>query len=196
MNAPELRLKYKGLRDALDPQERARKTLEIAKRLAALEAFKAASQALFYVSTGSEVDTAPLRSMARELGLSVSAPRSDTAAKRLVFYNLDSDLELEPGPFGIPQPKPDSGRVTDLTNKSVVLVPGMVFDALGHRLGWGGGYYDRFLGGDGAGLVSVGLAFDIQISDNLPQQPHDVALRWIVTESRVIDCAAPNKGRP
>ncbi|MES2200830.1 MAG: 5-formyltetrahydrofolate cyclo-ligase [candidate division FCPU426 bacterium] len=195
MNAPELRLKYKGLRDAINSQERARKTLEIGKRLAALAAFKSASQALFYVSTGSEVDTVPLRSMARDLGLGVSVPRSDTTTKRLVFHDLDSDLKLEPGPFGIAQPKPDS-RVTDLTNKSVVLVPGMVFDVLGHRLGWGGGYYDRFLGGDGAGLVSVGLAFDIQISDNLPQQAHDVALRWIVTESRVIDCSAPNKGRP
>ena len=85
------------------------------------------------------------------------------------------------------RPKGSRRALLSSWTSSVILVPGLVFDAQGNRLGWGGGYYDRFLGGEGRGLPSIGLAFDLQIAEQaLLAQAHDIPVDMVVTESRVI----------
>jgi 5-formyltetrahydrofolate cyclo-ligase len=190
MSAAEYRSIYVLKRDTLTSLERAKKSEEIWKRLATLPVFRERSQALFYVSFKSEVDTTLMRSQARGLGMTVAVPRVQRQGKRMVFHDTGSDEKLEPGDFGVLQPADDPETVTELQDASVILVPGLVFDRKGNRLGWGEGYYDRFLAGEGLGLPSVGLAFDIQLAQQVPVNPHDVALNWIVTESGVIDCSA------
>jgi 5-formyltetrahydrofolate cyclo-ligase len=185
MNAGELRKKAGSLRDALSPSERAGKSGLIGQRLAELPEFKGASQALFYVSFKSEVDTAPMREMARSLGKTVAVPRSEAPGRRLIFQTLHSDGELEPGPYGVLQPRHDIEKIADFELPSVVIVPGLAFDPEGNRLGWGAGYYDRFLAGEGAGLPSIGLAFDCQVMEQLPRGPHDVPVNFLITESRI-----------
>ena len=186
MSAEALRAAVSKRRDSLSVAERALKSEQIWKRLVELPEFQAASQALFYVSFKSEVETALMRDMARELGMAVAVPRSSQGDRRMTFYYLDNEDELESGPYGILQPPADPEKVVELEDLSVILVPGLVFDAKGNRLGWGAGFYDRFLAGEGRGLPSIGLAFDCQLVESISAQPHDVPVSVIVTESRVI----------
>lgn len=188
MSLADLRKVYAAKRDALSHLERVNKSEEIGKRLVSLPVFKQVFQALFYVSFKSEVDTTTMRQTARGLGLGVAVPRIDVEFKRMVFHDVGNAEKLETGAFGLLQPSADSETITELQDLSVVVVPGLVFDLCGNRLGWGGGYYDRFLSGEGKGLPSIGLAFDIQIAEILPVQAHDVSVDWIVTETRIIDC--------
>jgi 5-formyltetrahydrofolate cyclo-ligase len=151
-----------------------------------LPEFQAASQALFYISFKSEVDTTLMRELTRELGMDVAAPRALHADKRMVFYYLSNEDELESGPYGILQPPANPRNLIDLAVASVILVPGLVFDFACNRLGWGVGFYDRFLAAEGKGIPKLGLAFDCQLVDQAPVQPYDVAVDLVVTESRVI----------
>jgi 5-formyltetrahydrofolate cyclo-ligase len=186
MPAQALRESVSRLRDALPAAEREAKSEQIWGRLAALPEFQGARQALFYVSFKSEVETSLMRALCRELGIGVAVPRGEPGEKRMQFYSLEGEEELESGPYGILQPPADPLRLADLGIPSVVIVPGLVFDLKCHRLGWGGGYYDRFLAGPGRGLPALGLAFECQVLESVPVEPHDVALAAVVTESRVI----------
>ena len=170
----------------MSEEERAQRSEMIWKRLVELPEFRASSQALFYVSFKSEVETHLMRKLAADLGMAVAVPRGQLAGRRMTFYYLDSDEELESGPFGILQPAANSEKVVELEDPTVVIVPGLVFDLSCHRLGWGAGFYDRFLSGEGRDLPKVGLGFDCQVMDSVPVEAHDVTLDVLVTESRTI----------
>jgi 5-formyltetrahydrofolate cyclo-ligase len=188
MDAKALRELVRKRRDGMPERERLRKSDEIWKRLVELPAFQMASTALFYVSFSSEVETAMMRTLARELGMTVACPRSRPGDKGMAFHVLASDDDLSPGAYGILQPSAET-PLADL-KEAVVLVPGMAFDRQGHRLGFGGGYYDRWLAGPGKGLPTVALAFHEQMVDQVPQEPHDVPVQWVVTDKDTVDCAA------
>ena len=191
MDAQTLRRQILAKRDTLNEATRLAKSDAVWKRLIELEQFQTASQALFYLTHGSEVDTALMRQLTRELGMLVGAPRSFPGTKEMHFHLLgeDEDSVLTPGPYGILQPAPETSHAV-LGSDTVVLVPGAVFDRKGHRLGFGSGYYDRWLAGEGKGLVRVGLAFHEQVVDHVPTQPHDMDMDFIVTDTEVVDCAA------
>lgn len=122
-------------------------------------------------------------------GKSVAVPRCISADKTLRFYEIGSFDELEPGFKDILEPAKGAGRLVGPAEMvgSVCLVPALVYDADGHRIGYGGGYYDRFLSfypGD-----KLGLARTTQLSSNpLPHEDHDVPVDAIVTESCVWTC--------
>jgi 5-formyltetrahydrofolate cyclo-ligase len=176
-------------RDALAPRERQAKSDAIWKRLVELPAFQRAEAAFFYVTHGSEVDTTLMRQMARELGMKVAAPRSNPGDFSMVFHWLDSEDALVSGAYGILQPEP-STRPAELDPTVVVLVPGVAFDTRGNRIGFGGGYYDRWLAGPGRGAVTIGLAFSEQLVPSLVPLPHDRPVDGLVTDSGSYDCAA------
>ena len=92
---------------------------------------------------------------------------------------------MNPGHMGIPEPDPARTRRWQGTPE-LVIVPGAAFDPSGGRIGYGGGYYDRFLGASGA--TTVALAFQCQLYEALPQDAHDKRVDMIVTEERTIDC--------
>jgi 5-formyltetrahydrofolate cyclo-ligase len=186
MDASALRERANRLRDSLGAEERSKKSEEIWKRLSGLEAFRRAGQALFYVSFKSEVDTSLMRALSRELGMDVAVPRGRLKDKSMAFHYLENEGSLESGPYGILQPPDDPATLADLSIPSVILVPGLVFDFKCNRLGWGAGYYDRFLSGPGRGLPSIGLGFECQLAEEVPVGPHDVPLDFLVTESRVL----------
>lgn len=186
MTPQQLRDLVKKRRDGIPERERLRKSDEVWKRLVEVPAFQTASTALFYVSTGSEVETAMMRSLARDLGMTVACPRSRPGDKSMRFHVLAGDDELSPGAYGILQPVAET-PLADLKD-AVVLVPGLVFDRWGRRLGFGSGYYDRWLAGEGKGLPAIGLAFHEQLVDHVPVQPHDVDMDWVVTDKEAIAC--------
>jgi 5-formyltetrahydrofolate cyclo-ligase len=184
----EQRRLFLARRDALTPAERLTKSDAIWKRLVELPAFQRAEAAFFYVTHGSEVDTALMRRMARELGMRVAAPRSRPGDFSMAFHWLDSEDALIPGAYGILQPEPSAPRA-ELGPGVVVLVPGVAFDPRGHRLGFGGGYYDRWLAGPGRGAWTVGLAFGEQVAEFVESLPHDRPVDGLVTDRGTFDCA-------
>lgn len=117
----------------------------------------------------------------RKVALPRFADREDTMAFGVWNDPLDEGL-LETGPFGVPQPAQDSQPVAP----DVVFVPLIAFTAAGGRLGQGGGHYDRWLAAH-PGTLAIGLAWDCQLAESLPVEPHDRALRLIVTPTRLYE---------
>ena len=174
-------------RDLIPVADRRSRSDAIWKRLVELPAFQGASQALFYLSFKSEVETEMMRRLTRDLGMTVAAPRSMRGSFDMRFFVLPPEEPLASGPYGVLQPA-EGLPLADLKLRSVVLVPGSVFDRRGQRLGWGGGYYDRWLSGEGKGLASVGLAFSEQVVEEVPAQVHDLPVDFLVTDTETVDC--------
>jgi 5-formyltetrahydrofolate cyclo-ligase len=160
----------------------------IRARLEDLSFWKDASLVLTYVSYRDEIDTRAIIEDALAQGKQVAVPRCDTASRSISFHLIDSLDDLEPGILGIPEPPADAPAVglSDMLG-SICLVPGLVFDGAGHRIGSGGGYYDRFLAfypGD-----KIGLAHTMQLSSNpLPASESDVPVDLIVSDGCLWRC--------
>jgi 5-formyltetrahydrofolate cyclo-ligase len=129
-----------------------------------------------YYPAGSEVRTLLIIDAAKKAGKRVALPR--TEGERMVFYEFDG--ELVEGRFGIKEPKPSS----PVDNIDVVLVPGVAFDLKGCRVGYGKGYYDRFLSMQHC--FSMGLAYSFQVVEELPRGRFDRRLASLVTENGMI----------
>ncbi|MFC2174363.1 5-formyltetrahydrofolate cyclo-ligase [archaeon] len=157
------------------------KSSEIAERLFEQPEYKQAKKILLYFSIGSEVDTCRILKDALETK-EVYLPYVD--GDRMGFSRVKSLRDLEPGEYGIPEPvnkEENNPEIIDL-----VIVPGIAFDETGHRVGYGGGYYDRFL--PMAKANTIALAYDVQVIKDIPAEHHDQPVKKIVTEKRVITC--------
>jgi 5-formyltetrahydrofolate cyclo-ligase len=187
MDASGLRKEFIRRRDAMPVAERIARSDEVWKRLAEVPVFRGARQALFFVTMGSEIETAAMRRASRGLGMTVAAPRCDPSRRAMRFHVLEDEASLVAGPYGILQPPAESPEAA-LGPGTVVLVPGSVFDRRGNRLGYGGGFYDRWLAGEGRGLPTLGLAFQGQVVERVPVGPLDIPVQWLVTDSEAIAC--------
>jgi 5-formyltetrahydrofolate cyclo-ligase len=171
-------------RDAIDPTERARLGADIVDRFLALPRVEAAHAVMAFWSFGSEVPMDPLIARLIAAGVTVALPRI-----------VEGELEARawrPGEavtethFGAKEP--EAGRVIDPERLDVVAVPGVAFDREGRRIGYGGGFYDRFLPRTDA--LRAAVAFGVQIVDEpLPAGAFDEPVHTIVTESDTLRCA-------
>jgi len=180
---------------AFDPTERAEWERRILQAVAGLSSFQTAETVLLYISAfPEEIDTAPLIERAVADSKRLICPRVDRGAHQLVLHEIrDPRTDFEPGTLGIPEPRAGC-RVVAPEEVDWVLVPGVVFDVQCNRIGRGGGHYDRFLPQLRAGVETWVAAFDAQVCDSLPVEPHDVPLFGIVTESRTIHREATGGG--
>jgi len=191
----ELRYEFLKKRDNLSRKQIESKSEKIEKGLFALPDFHRAKTVMFYVSFRSEVETDRMIRKALGLGKRVVVPAVD--GERIVLAEVKNfEKELIEGRFGIREPKREFRRRVDTRQIDLVVVPGVVFDRWGGRVGYGRGYYDRFLRsksipsrrGRSRQCSLVGLAFDLQIARKIPLGENDVRVNKIVTESGVIDC--------
>ena len=175
-------------RDALPSCEKQDLHQKIRKRVLDWPLFQKARDIFFYCSKGSEVDTRILIKDALSLGKHVSLPISlpDGGLEVSRIFDLESDCEL--GLFGIDEPKKTQDCVVDVDDIEIFLIPGIAFDLAGHRLGWGRGFFDRFLAALKSDQLKVGLSYETQMTDLIRAQEHDVRMDWVVTDQRVIDC--------
>ncbi|MCX5778127.1 MAG: 5-formyltetrahydrofolate cyclo-ligase [Elusimicrobia bacterium] len=184
-----LRQTIKSKRDALSDKERAYLSSEITRRLISLPVYESAKTIVAYCSHGSEVMTDDFIIHAFADGKRVAVPK--VAAKEsgvmqvMCIRSLD---DVSPGVFNIREPhtSPDC-EVLAIDEIDVVLVPGMVFDPHGSRIGYGKGFYDRWMGALPAQKL-VGLAYDFQVLENVPSEKNDVTVGLIVTNTRIISC--------
>ena len=174
-----------AVRDALPVAKRARLSVAICARAAALPELGAAATLMLYASFRSEVETSALFAWAIDSGKTVCSPR--ILAPRLMASYLIADpaTDLVSGSWGIPEPREGLEEVPPERIDAVV-VPGAAYDSDGRRCGYGGGFYDAYLARTRPGITWVALAFEAQLTDELPCEPHDLAVNAVVTEARVI----------
>jgi 5,10-methenyltetrahydrofolate synthetase len=181
-----LRREILARRDALDAAVRARLSSVAIDRTLALVAFRQARVVLGYASFGSELDTRPFLQAVLGSGRVLALPRIDRAARRLALHEVrDLEVELRPGMWGIPEPAPARCRTVAPPEIDFVLVPGVVFDPEGGRVGYGAGYYDRLLAAWPEPLPPlVAGAFELQVVPAVPVLDTDHRVDLVVTESR------------
>jgi len=168
-------------RDALSPGKRTAKSREIEERLFSLSEFKSARVILFFASFRSEVDTGPMIRRALAFGKRVVLPK--VKGTEMVLNEIsDLDKDVSPGTWGIPEPH--EPRPVMLEEIDLIIVPGAAYDEHGNRVGYGAGFYDKLL--PAFKKTTVALAFESQIVPNVPTEMHDVPIKKIVTERRVI----------
>lgn len=179
----ELRAEHRDRRRALTVVERARETSAVARRCFAMVQDSAPPAVASYLATGSELDLDGLHRDLWRSGLEIFLPRV-AAPGVLTWHAVGSLDDVRPGAHGIREPDPGRVPATPLPAGALVLVPGVAFAADGHRLGQGGGYYDRFLAS--AAVVSVGVGFRCQRCDHLPVDPHDRRLDGLVLGGELV----------
>ncbi len=147
-----------------------------------MKEFAQAKTILFYASFNGEVETFEMMKRGLKLGKQIALPMIISEDKKIVPALIkDVDSDLETGPYGIKQPKKEGHAPVSGDQIDLVVVPGLAFDRSGRRLGRGAGYYDRFLAESCAGTPTVGLAFDFQVVDALPFEPHDQAVSFVIS---------------
>lgn len=174
----------RSLRSSLSPEERLRQGSLIQENVFRLPQMGSAATVLLFYSFGSEVPTAGMIQRLLDEGVRVLLP---------FLEGSDMDAaELRPGDllaattYG---PREPSQRVAvDPVGVDVVIAPGLAFDALGYRLGYGGGHYDRYLSRLRSETLRVGIAFHLQLVPSVPHGPDDQRLDLVVTEREIIDC--------
>lgn len=176
----ELRRELLLRRNSLSPKEIEEKSLKIKEGLFGLKEFKEARFVLFYVSKGSEVKTPEMIQKTLAINKRVAVPITLRKKGELLLSEIKGLDELEIGAFGILEPKEQYRRIINPGTIDLGVIPGVAFSLGGHRLGYGGGYFDRLLSLMGA--TSIGLAYQIQILDELPTDEKDIPVDKIITE--------------
>ena len=191
MDRNRLRRNRLATRDQIDPDIRQEKSRQIEELLTAHPLISAAEHLFIYVHFRSEVQTLALIRQLIAAGKTVSVPVTLIQQSRLLAVQLtDPDSQLASGCFGIPEPT--RARIAEATvdpqSIDTVVLPGSVFDLAGGRLGYGGGFYDRFLTESAPRAVRVGLAFEMQLVEQVPMEPHDQFMDILVTEQQIYNC--------
>lgn len=176
----KLRKKYRELRLAFTKEQKEEYDAAILDRVTSLVQYKQSRLILTYVSKDIEVDTLRLIDRALSQGKRVAVPKCIDGTRNMRFYYISGVHDLEKSTFGVLEPRIDVCAPADDTDGGFCIVPGMAFDSKGYRLGYGKGYYDRFLSDfDG---VTAGLCYSDCIKWNLPRGRYDRAVDFIITE--------------
>lgn len=175
-----LRAELRRIRSALSASERAAATAAIHTHLVAVSALHGAETVAVYSAIRDELDIEAVAHILRSRGVTTVYPRVVPGQRQLHFHPASGPDQLHPSSYGIPEPPADHPLVT-IESIDVVLLPGLGFDASGSRLGWGGGYYDRTLAPH-PHVARVGVAFECQVLEEIPMEPGDVAVHYLVTE--------------
>ncbi len=187
----KMRRELLARRKRLGAAERERLSDLIYQRFIGLEMILEAETIFIYAAFRSEVETIRIIDWLIAANKTVAVPLTLVAEKRLLAVAItDPKSQLTPGYCGIPEPLPHlvSAATIDPGELDVVVVPGSVFDERGGRLGYGGGYYDRFFDGEAPGAVRMALAFELQLVAAVEMREHDRYMDWIITDERIIDC--------
>ena len=189
MDKKELRKLKMKERDGLSAETLQAFSDIITDRILALKEYREAETILCYVSCRSEVRTLKLIEEAVKQGKTIGVPKVN--GQDMDFYRIDGPEDLEPGYFGVLEPKTD-GKIpmkfeSLSVKKCLILVPGIAFDRDFNRIGYGKGFYDRFFEKyKDTALIKCGIAFDVQMCDSIETDEFDRPLDMIVTENEIL----------
>lgn len=174
-------------RSALIPEEVARKSALIMEKIMAMNEYLQAGIIMVYLDFRNEVQTGALVRQALTAGKCVVVPLTDVSKHKLVLSILNNyPDDLQPGTYGILEPRPDCLRPIEPSEIDLVIVPGVAFDLCGNRLGYGGGYYDRFLSQTRPDTLFIAPAFELQVLPQVFPDEHDIPVHYLVTEKKLI----------
>lgn len=176
----KLRQHFKDVRIAMDLHERKTSDISIFRKLIDIDDYKNADDVLVYVSSQIEVDTYMLIAYSLIDGKRVLAPRCVPNSNDMNFFVIKSFDDIESGAFGIYEPKTECEKLTEFAN-ACCIVPALSYDKRGYRLGFGKGFYDKFL--QGFNGRKIGVCYSNCISDNLPNDEFDIPVDVVVTDN-------------
>ena len=188
MNTPltkkELRLAIEAQRKAQSGAQVQRDSKRISDHIQMLESFKNSQSIALYMAFKTEVDLEELFLACWQLNKKTYIPYFNAETQVYVMAEITSETEMVKGHYGIAEPK--HPKIFPTEEIEFFIVPGVAFDKTGKRLGRGGGYYDRLLANFQGHLTAV--AFEFQLVENVPTEPHDQSMHAIVTEKQIISC--------
>ena len=183
----EMRDKYKQIRRDMPVNVKTERDYQIFSRLVDMETYKKSELILTYVSTDIEVDTIQFIEHALNDNKTVAVPRCVDGTRNMDFYIIKSIDDLESGSFSVQEPSPEKCEKLKKFDNAFCIVPALVYDSYGYRLGYGKGYYDRFLSAH-KNMYLVGIGYCCCMVTKLIHGYFDVAVNTIVTEKYVKRC--------
>lgn len=180
----DFRKKVIDLRKSKNSDFITKNSQEIIENLLSMECIKKANNIMLYLDFNNEVKTDQLITKLLSLRKTVVAPVTIKDERKLIPYkitNLKNDITI--GAYGIREPKQNPSNELDIKDIDVLIVPAVAYDKHGYRLGYGGGFYDRFIENLNDNALTIGIAFELQVFDNIPKEYHDAQLNYIITES-------------
>ena len=191
ISAEEIRRSMRAMRRALDEQAQQEAARDVCARVLALEAYGDARCVMAYMAAGGELSVQEIVDDVLSSGRVLALPRCE--APGVMTARRVKDLgDLTRGMYGLMEPE-DRCEVIAPETVDLVIVPGTAFDIEGHRIGQGGGYYDRFLPGTRA--AAVGVCHGFALMERVPFAAHDCRMDTVITPGRTICCPAREKER-
>jgi len=148
--------------------------------------FQKAKRIGAFSSVGSEISTLPMLEGILSSGKELYLPRTEKGQQLLQFHPVTDLSTLKPGLFNIPEPPAKTAIAP--SHIDLLLVPGLAFDNRGHRLGYGNGYYDRFMKIISPDCFTLGISYSFQIIDKTPNSDHDIPVHAVLTEKFILLC--------
>lgn len=167
-------------RDAVAVDTRKKWDEEVLKRIINNESYINSSSIFTFVSFGSEVNTHQIINLALNDNKIIYVPKIKSKEKGIEIFRINSLSDLKPGYFGILEPS-ENCSAADSRDIDLILMPGVAFDRQGGRLGYGAGFYDRFLTKMNKKITKIALAYQLQVVDSVPTESSDVRIDGIIT---------------
>lgn len=175
-------------RESLSADEIMSKSSVIIHSFRGTDFYKSSKNVMIYVSFRNEVDTLELIDDMLKEGKRVFIPLTVSKTKELLVSEIiDIQEDLEIGNFGVLEPKKEKQRIVNPEILDLIVVPGVCFDKRGFRIGYGAGYYDRFLS-KLPQIPTISLVFQLQLMDKVPEDSYDIPVDYIITENDYINC--------
>jgi len=185
-----LRNKIKDIKNKLPADYLKSASASITNQLLSMDNFTKAEVIMCYLSFGNEVDTKNFIKVCQDLNKRLLVPVivKDIKGKSILEASevIDFENDLAPGTMGIMEPKFGCQRIIDPKLIDFIVIPGLAFDILGNRLGYGGGYYDGFLARTKPECTKIAITFTKQIVEQIPTEEHDIPIEKILTEEGLI----------
>ena len=158
----------------------------ITDKLLNLDCIKNAKNIMLYLDFNNEVKTDQLITKLISLRKTVAAPVTLKNERKLIPFkitNLKDGINI--GAYGIREPKKDPSNELNVEAIDILIVPAVAYDKDCYRLGYGGGFYDRFIEHLRDDAITIGIAFDLQVFDSIPKENHDAQLNYVITENNM-----------
>lgn len=181
----ELRAFLKERRGQIPPSQKKELDRAIVRHILASDVYRNADTILLFAPMEGEIDLLPLARQARHDGKAIAFPRCDVESTTMQFYLLLPDARLRAGAYGIPEP-PEDAPMCILSERSLCLLPALSFDPTGRRIGYGKGYYDRFLATFPG--IAAGVIHRRMMLKEIPSEPHDLPVSFLFTEDGMRSC--------
>ena len=185
MNKKTIREECLHIRNNLSEKWRCNADYSIARLLFESALFEQCKTVFCYVSRSDEINTRSIIEKTLSLGKTVAVPRTVGTERRMEFIQIGGLHELIPGNFNILEPPENVEKIQQGDRHTLCLIPALCTDKNGHRVGYGGGYYDRFLSNFPG--ESVVLVYSFLSETELPVESYDIPAGWVVTETGILE---------